>query len=106
MVAAVLLPLAGKYGAVVSIPSALILMREIAVSALREWMASQQVRNVVKVGLLGKIKTSCTMASLTLFLLEPMVPSVYKASLALLWLCSIVTVWSGALYFFAALPYF
>lgn len=109
MVAAVLLPLTGKYGGLVAIPSVLILMREIAVSALREWMASRNVRDVVQVGFLGKLKTSATMVALSLFLLldcwKAPFGDLFQLSLAILWFCSIITVWSGALYLFAAWPY-
>ena len=41
MVAAALVLLAGRFGRVVAVPAAIILVREVAVSALREWMAEQ-----------------------------------------------------------------
>jgi len=49
MVSTALILLAGRYGATVAIPTAIILAREIAVSALREWMASRGQRDAVKV---------------------------------------------------------
>ena len=55
MVSTALILLTGKYGYIVAIPSAIILAREIAVSALREWMASKGKRDSVKVGFQGKV---------------------------------------------------
>mmetsp|Transcript_6009 Transcript_6009/g.8753 ORF Transcript_6009/g.8753 Transcript_6009/m.8753 type:complete len:401 (+) Transcript_6009:96-1298(+) len=54
-----------------TLPSSLILCREIAVSALREWMAQRGERGAVKVGMQGKIKTFATMVSLTFLLAIP-----------------------------------
>jgi CDP-diacylglycerol--glycerol-3-phosphate 3-phosphatidyltransferase len=56
MVSTALILLTGKYGYAVAIPSAIILAREIAVSALREWMASKGLRDSVKVGFQGKVR--------------------------------------------------
>jgi CDP-diacylglycerol--glycerol-3-phosphate 3-phosphatidyltransferase len=55
MVSTALILLTGKYGYLVAIPTAIILAREIAVSALREWMASRGARDSVKVGFQGKV---------------------------------------------------
>lgn len=52
-----------------ALPVSLILCREIAVSALREWMAERQQRSSVQVGNLGKWKTATQMVS-TILLLE------------------------------------
>ena len=71
MVSTSLILLAGRYGAIVAIPTLIILAREIAVSALREWMAQQGKRESVKVGMQGKVKAALTMVSLTLMLLVP-----------------------------------
>lgn len=51
-----------------AVPVAVVLLREIAVSALREWMAQQGVREEVKVGKLGKWKTALQMVSISLLL--------------------------------------
>jgi CDP-diacylglycerol--glycerol-3-phosphate 3-phosphatidyltransferase len=51
-----------------ALPVALILCREIAVSALREWMAERQQRASVQVGNLGKWKTATQMVSVVLLL--------------------------------------
>lgn len=54
-----------------TIPAIAMICREIVVSALREWMAELGKRNVVKVGVWGKIKTVAQMAALFIFLLKP-----------------------------------
>ena len=56
-------------GPVVAVPTALIVCREIAVSALREWMAGRGEREQVAVGFAGKVKTAAQMAALMLLLL-------------------------------------
>jgi CDP-diacylglycerol--glycerol-3-phosphate 3-phosphatidyltransferase len=71
MVSTALLILSGRYGGIVAIPSAIILARELGVSALREWMASRGKRDNVKVGMQGKVKAALTMVSLTCMLLVP-----------------------------------
>ena len=56
MVSTALILLTGKYGYIIAVPSSIILAREIAVSALREWMASRGKRDSVKVGMQGKVR--------------------------------------------------
>jgi CDP-diacylglycerol---glycerol-3-phosphate 3-phosphatidyltransferase len=51
-----------------AIPVALVLCREISVSALREWMSSKGERDTVQVGNLGKWKTALQMISISLLL--------------------------------------
>ncbi|KAG7374350.1 CDP-alcohol phosphatidyltransferase-domain containing protein [Nitzschia inconspicua] len=112
MVSTSLILLAGRYGKVVAIPSLIILAREIAVSALREWMAQRGERDVVKVGMQGKVKTALTMLALTLLLFVPasevagpkFLTALYQPSLIMLYLCAVVTVTSGSVYFKAAGP--
>ena len=107
MVSTALTLLTGRYGSIVAIPSAIILAREIAVSALREWMASIGMRDLVKVGFQGKIKTALTLASLSLLLLVPesgRLSLLFRPSILLLDLCALITVTSGSVYFQAASP--
>jgi len=115
MVSTALILLSGTYGASVAIPSAIILAREIGVSALREWMAQRGQRDAVKVGFQGKVKTALTMVALTLLLLVPsslhtshsnnnIASLLYKTSLMMLYACAVVTVTSGSVYFKAAWP--
>jgi CDP-diacylglycerol--glycerol-3-phosphate 3-phosphatidyltransferase len=105
MVSTALILLAGRYGPAVVLPTAVILAREIAVSALREWMAQRGQRDSVKVGFQGKLKTALTMVSLTLLLIVPgdgkMAPltNIYLPAIGLLYLSAAITVTSGSVYF-------
>ena len=67
MVAAALIVLVefGRVGAIVSL---IIIGREIAISALREWMAGEGQHSSVGVAMIGKVKTFAQMAAI-LFLL-------------------------------------
>ncbi len=49
----------------VTLSAVVIMMREISISALREWMAENNAREVVAVSSLGKIKTASQLAALT-----------------------------------------
>jgi CDP-diacylglycerol--glycerol-3-phosphate 3-phosphatidyltransferase len=87
--------------------------REIAVSALREWMAEIGQRATVKVALIGKIKTIAQMLAL-LCLLYSVVPGVKPAPWPgdvifhigdwMLAAAALLTLWSGAQYLIAAWP--
>lgn len=100
------------------IPVAIILCREIAVSALREWMAERGKRNAVKVGLMGKIKTVLQMvATILLLLVFPdqsadfdlcavfawSKPSIFVLGIVLLNVSAVAAILSGYEYFRAAL---
>jgi CDP-diacylglycerol---glycerol-3-phosphate 3-phosphatidyltransferase len=123
MVSTALILASGKYGAVMALPTAIILAREIAVSALREWMASRGLRDSVQVGFQGKVKTALTMVALTVVLAVPdgwsvsknltSLASLFKASgwdltmnigVLMLYMSALVTVTSGSVYFKAAAP--
>lgn len=49
----------------VTLSAVAIMMREISISALREWMAENNAREIVAVSNLGKIKTASQLAALT-----------------------------------------
>lgn len=86
--------------------AAVIVGREIAVSALREWMAELGQRAKVKVATIGKIKTIVQMVALLCLLYrEPLVglPTFYIGE----WLlagAALLTLWSGLAYLHAAWP--
>lgn len=86
--------------------AAVIIGREIAVSALREWMAEIGQRAKVKVAALGKVKTVVQMISL-IFLLygEPLwgLP-IFLIGEWLLAVAALLTLWSGLAYLRAAWP--
>ena len=50
------------------VPVSLIIGREILISALREWMASRQQRDVVAVAFAGKVKTTVQMIAIIILL--------------------------------------
>ncbi len=85
---------------------AVIVGREIAVSALREWMAELGRRASVAVSLLGKFKTTAQFVAIALMLYKA---PLYGYSMArtgelLLYLAGGLTVWSMFLYLCAAWP--
>ena len=95
--------------------AAVIVGREIAVSALREWMAELGQRATVRVAAIGKIKTIAQMVAL-LCLLYSVTPDQPPRPLPwlgreifiigdwLLAIAAILTLWSGLLYLRAAWP--
>ena len=86
--------------------AAVIIGREIAVSALREWMAELGQRSRVKVATVGKIKTVVQMVAL-IFLLyrEPLFGlPVFAIGEWLLAGAALLTLWSGFAYLRAAWP--
>lgn len=88
------------------IPVAVIIGREVFVSALREWMASRNQRDVVAVGYIGKVKTTVQMISITLLLLwTPVWPAwVLQLGYVLIYLSAALSVWSMMTYLKAAWP--
>ncbi len=108
LVATCLLLLVGaKEISYITIPAIIIVGREIAISALREWMAEIGGRASVTVSYIGKIKT--TMQMLALFLLIAFTPQESwwgVLGFILLYLAAILTLWSMIMYIIIALPEF
>ncbi len=93
----------------ITLPAAIIISREIVVSALREWMAEIGQRSSVAVSVLGKIKTTLQMVSITLLLAyKPASSPLSFVVLGVLFLyCAAgLTVWSMFLYLRSAWPSF
>ena len=86
----------------VALPAAVIVAREVAVSALREYCADRGQRDAVAVGGAGKLKTATQMAAL-LVLTGRLAP---RAGLALLNASAAMAVYSGGLLFAQARPVF
>ena len=86
----------------VALPAALIVAREVAVSALREYCADRGQRDAVAVGGAGKLKTATQMAAL-LILTGRLAP---RAGLGLLRASAALALYSGALLFAQARPVF
>lgn len=89
---------------VITIPAAIIVAREIIVSALREWMAEIGKRAKVAVSSLGKIKTAVQMVALVVLLYCNNSTSAFLiiASYVLLYVSSVLTIWSMLIYLKAA----
>jgi CDP-diacylglycerol--glycerol-3-phosphate 3-phosphatidyltransferase len=89
-----------------ALPAAVIIGREITVSALREWMAELGARSRVSVSVCGKIKTIAQMAALVLLIYRDRIWSVpvYDVGLVLLYLAAVLTLWSMFQYLISAWP--
>lgn len=92
--------------ALLALPAAVIIGREITVSALREWMAEVGARAKVAVSMTGKLKTTAQMVAIILLLLRDAAlwGWIYDLGLWLLYLAAILTLWSMVLYIQAAWP--
>jgi CDP-diacylglycerol--glycerol-3-phosphate 3-phosphatidyltransferase/cardiolipin synthase len=92
--------------AALALPAAVIVGREITVSALREWMAELGARSRVAVSMAGKFKTTVQMVAIILLILDDTWLSVpvYALGLVLLYLAAFLTLWSMAVYLRAAWP--
>ncbi len=86
----------------------IIIGREIAISALREWMAQLGQTKSVAVAFIGKVKTVAQMtAIIALLLWEDVIPGVstpFLGALAL-WIAAILTLWSMFHYLKLAAPH-
>lgn len=92
--------------AALALPAAVIIGREIAVSALREWMAELGTRSRVAVSLVGKFKTTAQMIAIILLILGDSlfgIP-VHGLGLVLLYIAAALTLWSMLIYLRAAWP--
>jgi CDP-diacylglycerol--glycerol-3-phosphate 3-phosphatidyltransferase len=84
-----------------------IIGREIAISALREWMAQIGASRSVAVHMLGKVKTAVQMIAIPLLLYHGMLFGVIDTQLwgtVLIYLSAVLTVWSMVYYLQKALP--
>ena len=89
-----------------AVGAAIIIGREITVSALREWMAQVGRRSKVSVSMLGKLKTTAQMTALLLLIYrEPLfgLPT-QEIGLILLAVAAVLTLWSMFDYLVAAWP--
>ena len=86
--------------------ASVIIGREIAVSALREWMAELGQRKKVAVSRIGKHKTilQITGLSMLLFRWDLFGLPIYRIGLALTVLAAVLTLWSMVSYLRAAWP--
>ena len=85
----------------------IIIGREIAISALREWMAQIGAARSVAVHMLGKVKTTVQMVAIPFLLFDGDLFGVLHTAFwghLLIWLAAILTVWSMVYYLQKALP--
>lgn len=89
-----------------AVPAAVIVGREIAISALREWMSEIGERTKVAVSIIGKIKTTIQMVAILLLLYKlPLGPfPAHDVGVILLYVAAILTLWSMLVYLRAAWP--
>jgi CDP-diacylglycerol--glycerol-3-phosphate 3-phosphatidyltransferase/cardiolipin synthase len=90
----------------VTLTAAVIIGREIAISALREWMAEIGARHKMKVSGIAKFKTivQITGLSMMLFRQDLFTLPIYLFGLALTILAAVLTLWSMVAYLRAAWP--
>lgn len=106
MVAGALLVLV-QLGRVDAIIAFIIIGREIAISALREWMAQLGASKSVAVSSLGKIKTAAQMTAIPLLLYHDILFGAIDTHVwgeRLLWIAGVLTVWSMFYYLRLAWP--
>jgi CDP-diacylglycerol--glycerol-3-phosphate 3-phosphatidyltransferase/cardiolipin synthase len=90
----------------VALIAAVIIGREITVSALREWMAGIGARAVVKVGMAGKVKTTFQMFGIAFMVYEHRLfgVDIYVIGYYLLLIAAVMTLYSMVVYLRAAWP--
>ena len=85
----------------------IIIGREIAISALREWMAQLGAGKSVAVHMIGKVKTTVQMIAIPFLLYDGELFGVLHTGVWgqwLIWLAAVLTVWSMVYYLQRALP--
>ena len=85
----------------------IIIGREIAISALREWMAQIGAAKSVAVHMLGKLKTAAQMVAIPFLLFDDHLFGLIDTrpwGTGLIWISAILTVWSMGYYLQKALP--
>ena len=85
----------------------IIIGREIAISALREWMAQIGASKSVAVHMLGKLKTMVQMVAIPFLLYDGRVFETIDTVVWgtwLIWIAAVLTVWSMVYYLRKAIP--
>lgn len=85
----------------------IIIGREIAISALREWMAQLGASGSVAVHMVGKLKTTAQMVAIPFLLYNDRLLDLIDThvwGVWLIWLSAVLTVWSMVYYLRRALP--
>ncbi|WP_177419220.1 CDP-diacylglycerol--glycerol-3-phosphate 3-phosphatidyltransferase [endosymbiont of Lamellibrachia barhami] len=89
-----------------ALPAAIIIGREITISALREWMAALGARAQVAVSVIGKFKTAVQMLAILLLIIQQDLWGlpIHTVGFVLLYISAILTLWSMIIYLRAAWP--
>lgn len=85
----------------------IIVGREIAISALREWMAQIGASKSVAVHMIGKLKTVAQMVAIPFLLFDGLLfgfLDTHLIGVGLIWAAAVLTVWSMVYYLQKALP--
>ena len=85
----------------------IIIGREIAISALREWMAQIGASKSVAVHMIGKLKTVSQMVAIPFLLYDGTIfglINTHQWGVLLIWAAAVLTVWSMVYYLQKALP--
>lgn len=84
----------------------IIIGREIAITALREWMARIGASKSVAVHMLGKVKTATQMLAIPLLFYNDVVLGLdtHLWGVWLIWIAAVLTVWSMVYYLRKAVP--
>lgn len=85
----------------------IIIGREIAISALREWMAQIGASKSVAVHMIGKVKTTVQMVAIPFLLYNARLFDLIDTGLWgrwLIWISAVLTVWSMVYYLQKAIP--
>ena len=85
----------------------IIIGREIAISALREWMAQIGASKSVAVHMIGKLKTVAQMVAIPFLLYDGSLFGLIDTHLwgnALIWIAAVLTIWSMIYYLRKAVP--
>ncbi len=100
-----------EMGRVSAMVALIIIGREIAISALREWMAQIGASRSVAVHMLGKLKTAAQMAAIVLLLYDgptgvtlPHLGHTREMGTWLIWVACGLTIWSMAYYLRKSIP--
>lgn len=106
VVAAALIMLV-QLGRLDAILAAIIIGREITISALREWMAQIGAHKSVAVSMIGKIKTAAQMISIPMLLYHAPIKGFDMQTIGtwLIYVAAVLTLWSMGYYMRMAWPY-
>lgn len=91
------------FSAIDLVPAITILMREIFVSGLREFLGGKDV--TLHVSPLAKYKTTVQLVAIGLLLAEPLLPGIGIVSDTALWIAAILTLVTGWSYWQSAMPH-